>query len=124
MLQNGEYLDSCISLGTDSSYSTSEDDNVYLARENNGVRSNSDEEKEMSNVAPKAGDHGSTEFMMELQVVFSTCFLYLFPFSLCILTFSRLYLQVIFLVEMERERVGYILFYVKMYKFMDNLART
>ncbi|XP_073000916.1 uncharacterized protein [Typha latifolia] len=68
-IMSGEYLDSCISLGTNSSYSASEDDHVYLERENKVALSNSSEEKVVGDVARKSDADESTEFVMELQAI-------------------------------------------------------
>ena len=72
LLQNGEYLDSCISLGSDCWYSASEDDHVYLVRENvpenGGLQSTLDDEISEDIVENKSSD-SSTEFIIELQVL-------------------------------------------------------
>lgn len=73
ILQNGEYLDSCIFLGTDSSYSVSKDDCVFLERGNKGSSSlNSPEERTDSLVTPKGAANSSAEFVIELQVFLFT----------------------------------------------------
>ena len=70
MLQNGEYLDSCVSLGDDCCYSASEDDCVYLIREDDGLLP--DPSKDISEDTVKNEIAGvSTEFIMELQVLLS-----------------------------------------------------
>jgi vacuolar protein sorting-associated protein 13A/C len=66
--QNGEYLDSCISLGDDSCYSASENDHVYLAREDDGPLSTPSKEIAGDTVKNGSADI-STEFIMELQVL-------------------------------------------------------
>ena len=72
LLQNGEYLDSCISLGSDCWYSASEDDHVYLVRENtpknDGLQPNLNEEISEGIVENGSSDR-STEFIIELQVL-------------------------------------------------------
>ncbi|KAK3153327.1 hypothetical protein QOZ80_2BG0170820 [Eleusine coracana subsp. coracana] len=65
---NGEYLDSCISLGDDCGYSASEDDHVYLVRENDSLPPSPSEETAENNVK-SAGADLSTEFIMELQAI-------------------------------------------------------
>lgn len=67
-LQNGEYLDSCISLGSDCWYSASEDDHVYLVRENDGLPSTLNEEI-AEDIVENASADRSTEFIMDLQVL-------------------------------------------------------
>jgi len=68
MLQNGQYLDSCIYLGTESSYSASEDDCVFLERGDNGAHLHSKEETEQGSHGTKVVADGSVEFVIELQV--------------------------------------------------------
>ncbi|XP_073111690.1 uncharacterized protein [Elaeis guineensis] len=68
-IMNGEYLDSCIFLGTDSSYSVSKEDCVFLERGNKGASLNSHEEGTDSLVIPKDAADGSAEFVMELQAI-------------------------------------------------------
>ncbi|CAD6212089.1 unnamed protein product [Miscanthus lutarioriparius] len=65
---NGEYLDSCISLGDDSCYSASENDHVYLAREDDGPLSTPSKETAGDTVKNGSADI-STEFIMELQAI-------------------------------------------------------
>ncbi|XP_062205491.1 uncharacterized protein LOC133907454 isoform X2 [Phragmites australis] len=65
---NGEYLDSCISLGDDCLYSASEDDRVYLVRENDGPLSIPSEDTAEDTVKKASADI-STEFIMELQAI-------------------------------------------------------
>jgi hypothetical protein len=72
LLQNGKYLDSCISLGNDCGYSASEDDCVYLVRENDALLPTPSEETAEYNVKSASADL-STEFIMELQVLLHTC---------------------------------------------------
>ncbi|KAL5230936.1 hypothetical protein ABZP36_029712 [Zizania latifolia] len=64
---NGEYLDSCISLGSDSWYSASEDDHVYLIRENYVLSTPSEEITE--DVVKNTSVDISTEFIIELQAI-------------------------------------------------------
>uniref|UniRef100_A0A0E0MAV7 PH domain-containing protein n=1 Tax=Oryza punctata TaxID=4537 RepID=A0A0E0MAV7_ORYPU len=65
---NGEYLDSCISLGSDCWYSASENDHVYLVSENEGLLSTySDEITE--DVVKNTSANRSTEFIIEVQAI-------------------------------------------------------
>ncbi|XP_077244890.1 pleckstrin homology (PH) domain-containing protein [Tasmannia lanceolata] len=68
LIKNGEYLDSCILLGADSSYSVSEDDHVFLERGNIGLQ-NYSEEKTESVPAPSSVADRPTEFIIELQAI-------------------------------------------------------
>lgn len=68
-IMNGEYLDSCVFLGTDSSYSVSKDDYVFLERGNICSPLNSLEERSDGFVIAKAASDGSTEFVIELQAI-------------------------------------------------------
>ncbi|PNT67927.1 hypothetical protein BRADI_3g33740v3 [Brachypodium distachyon] len=65
---NGEYLDSCISLGSDCWYSASEDHHVYLVREDDDLPSTLNEEISEDIVENKNSD-ASTEFIIELQAI-------------------------------------------------------
>ncbi|KAL6906369.1 hypothetical protein ACP4OV_003970 [Aristida adscensionis] len=65
---NGEYLDSCISLGDDCWYSASDDDHVYLVREDDGLLSTPSKEITKDTVKNASADT-STEFIMELQAI-------------------------------------------------------
>uniref|UniRef100_A0A0D9XMK5 PH domain-containing protein n=1 Tax=Leersia perrieri TaxID=77586 RepID=A0A0D9XMK5_9ORYZ len=65
---NGEYLDSCISLGSDCWYSASENDNVYLVRENEGLISTPSEESS-EQVVKNTSANRSTEFIIEVQAI-------------------------------------------------------
>lgn len=65
MLQNGDYLDSCVYLGSNSSYSASENDNVFLETEEEIHPLDTQEDRRKDVVAPAVG---STEFVIELQV--------------------------------------------------------
>ncbi|OVA12725.1 Pleckstrin homology domain [Macleaya cordata] len=67
-VKNGEYLDSCILLGTNSSYSASEDDQVFLERGNEGSLNSSEEHLDnlpTQNVVPDR----PTEFIIEFQAI-------------------------------------------------------
>jgi len=72
LLQNGEYLDSCVSLGDDCCYSASEDDCVYLIREDDGLLPDPSKDISEDTVKNEIADV-STEFIMELQVLLCTC---------------------------------------------------
>lgn len=68
-MQNGEYLDSCILMGANSSYSVAKDDCVYLETENECLPSNpriGSIEQKVSQTPPA---EKSTELIVELQVV-------------------------------------------------------
>ena len=79
-MQNGQYLDSCILLGADSSYSASEHDKVYLVGGDEGTPSNSSgkstegvpmnsSEKSTARVPSQSNAVSrSSEFIIELQV--------------------------------------------------------
>lgn len=66
-MQNGEYLDATIFLGTDSSYSASQDDNVFLERKEDDALLG-DKDDRLEGVVGAAGADGLTEFVIELQV--------------------------------------------------------
>ncbi|XP_058084436.1 uncharacterized protein LOC131232245 isoform X2 [Magnolia sinica] len=68
-IKNGEYLDSCILLGSNSSYSASENDNVFLERGNKGLLQDALEERREHVPAPNAEVGRSTEFIIELQAI-------------------------------------------------------
>ncbi|KAF8689392.1 hypothetical protein HU200_041935 [Digitaria exilis] len=65
---NGAYLDSCVSLGDDCCYSASENDSVYLIREDDGFLSSPSEEIAEDPVKNASADM-MTEFIMELQAI-------------------------------------------------------
>lgn len=71
IIQNGEYLDSCISLGANSSYSASEDDGVFLLTETNHF--SEDTLQESSCKDPSASDsqykNSQLDLVIELQAV-------------------------------------------------------
>lgn len=69
-MQNGLYLDSCILLGANSSYSASEDDQVYLEGGDEGSQLNSNGESINRRPNQGVGVDRSTEFIIELQVRF------------------------------------------------------
>ncbi|XP_042486677.1 uncharacterized protein LOC122066914 [Macadamia integrifolia] len=68
-IKNGLYLDSCIVLGVNSSYSASEDDHVFLESENDGTPSNSSEERTNSVAMQNIVADSSTELTIELQAI-------------------------------------------------------
>ena len=87
-MKNGRYLDSCIFLGANSSYSASEDDQVYLEEENDDPHAGSSSES-INDVPPQdtIADR-STEIIVELQVKYFIIWsLFLSEF---IITFSYL----------------------------------
>uniref|UniRef100_A0A0E0R2L4 PH domain-containing protein n=1 Tax=Oryza rufipogon TaxID=4529 RepID=A0A0E0R2L4_ORYRU len=65
---NGEYLDSCISLGSNCWYSASENDHVYLVSENEGLLSTHSEEI-TEDVVKNISANRSTEFIIEIQAI-------------------------------------------------------
>ncbi|XP_043697676.1 uncharacterized protein LOC122648528 isoform X2 [Telopea speciosissima] len=68
-IKNGCYLDSCIVLGVNSSYSASEDDHVFLESVNDGTPRNSSEERTNSVGMQNTAADGSTELTIELQAI-------------------------------------------------------
>ncbi|MFS8029949.1 putative vacuolar protein sorting-associated protein [Helianthus anomalus] len=68
-IKNGQYLDLCVSLGSSSSYSVSENDNVYLEEMDESPSSNAQEET--SKNLPSTGNTATrpTETSVELQVI-------------------------------------------------------
>lgn len=70
LLQNGKFLDSCIFLGTNSSYSASEDDNVFLGNEGLDVPSDAPQQRMMKINDPKVqvGAPSKTQYVIEIQV--------------------------------------------------------
>ena len=73
LVQNGQFLDSCMFLGSNSSYSATEDDNVFLDEGDSG-HSQSYSGESSNSVSPQnvAGSR-STEIVFELQVI-NDCF--------------------------------------------------
>nr|XP_009413254.1 PREDICTED: uncharacterized protein LOC103994598 isoform X1 [Musa acuminata subsp. malaccensis] len=67
-IMNGEYLDSSICLGANSSYSASADDSVFLERWNEGDSIDSHEETVVSEVLKPVAS-GSTEIIIDLQAI-------------------------------------------------------
>ncbi|KAK7813102.1 hypothetical protein CFP56_005752, partial [Quercus suber] len=68
--ENGRYLDSCIFLGANSSYSASKDDQVYLDEENEVPHTSSSRESINDVPSQDMMADRSTEFIIELQVQF------------------------------------------------------
>ncbi|KAJ4951540.1 hypothetical protein NE237_028372 [Protea cynaroides] len=69
-IKNGLYLDSCIVLGANSSYSASEDDHVVLESMNDdGAQSNSSEERINSAALQNIAADSSTELTIKLQAI-------------------------------------------------------
>ncbi|XP_043715720.1 uncharacterized protein LOC122664096 isoform X2 [Telopea speciosissima] len=68
-IKNGRYLDSCIVLGANSSYSASEDDHVFLESLNDGPHCNSSEERTNSVPTKNIAADSSTELIIELQAI-------------------------------------------------------
>ncbi|PIN17888.1 hypothetical protein CDL12_09445 [Handroanthus impetiginosus] len=69
MIRNGLYLDSCISLGANSSYSADENDDVFL-EEDSGSTSDHSSERNTSTMASQNAVSGRpTELIVELQAI-------------------------------------------------------
>ncbi|XP_047340404.1 uncharacterized protein LOC124943990 [Impatiens glandulifera] len=68
-IKNGVYLDSCIFLGTNSSYSALEDDKVYLESVHEFPQLDSSEEASGSGPRQNPPTGRSTEFVIELQAI-------------------------------------------------------
>lgn len=69
VIKNGQYLDSCIFLGTNSSYSVSEDDLVYLEGCDEGPPLNPSGETINGAPSQNVADDRSMEFIIELQAI-------------------------------------------------------
>ena len=67
-MKNGRYLDSCIFLGANSSYSASKDDQVYLDEENEVPHTSSSRESISDVPSQDTMADRSTEFIIEFQV--------------------------------------------------------
>ncbi|CAK9173344.1 unnamed protein product [Ilex paraguariensis] len=81
-IKNGQYLDSCILLGSNSSYSASEDDKVYLRGGDEGPPPNSLEETTDGLPSQTTVVNRFTEFTIELQV--KCCFRIIFFITLLV----------------------------------------
>lgn len=68
LVQNGQFLDSCISLGTNSGYSASKDDLVYIEGGNEGVQVDASRENAKDMAPQNAVVDRSAEFIIEFQV--------------------------------------------------------
>lgn len=68
MMQNGLYLDLCVSLGSSSSYSVSEDDNVFLEDWEESASPNAQDETSKNLPSPGNTLSRPTETSIELQV--------------------------------------------------------
>ncbi|KAF8380627.1 hypothetical protein HHK36_028116 [Tetracentron sinense] len=68
-IKNGQYLDSCILLGANSSYSASEDDQVFLERGNEDPLLNTSEERTNNVPTQNIAADRSKEFVIELQAI-------------------------------------------------------
>ncbi|XP_022737877.1 uncharacterized protein LOC111290709 isoform X2 [Durio zibethinus] len=69
LIKNGQYLDSCISLGTNSGYSASMDDLVYLEGENEGLQVDASRENANDMAPQSANVDSSAEFIIEFQAI-------------------------------------------------------
>ena len=67
-MQDGRYLDSCIVLGTNSSYSASEYDQVYFEGGDESHRPDSNEQNTDNIASQNTPVPSSTEITVELQV--------------------------------------------------------
>ncbi|XP_058190168.1 uncharacterized protein LOC131307586 isoform X5 [Rhododendron vialii] len=68
-IKNGRYLDSCIFLGTNSSYSASENDKVYLEEGDEGPQLNSSGQIGAGVASQNTTNRSSTELIIELQAI-------------------------------------------------------
>ncbi|KAM6557396.1 hypothetical protein CsatB_004415 [Cannabis sativa] len=69
MIKNGLYLDSCISLGSNSSYSVSKDDHVYMEGGNESSIQGSSSIPVNELPSQSSSAESSTEFIIELQAI-------------------------------------------------------
>ncbi|XP_050223282.1 uncharacterized protein LOC126673249 [Mercurialis annua] len=69
IIKNGKYLDSCISLGSNSSYLASRVDQVHLEKDDETSYSESSGESEGNILAQNAAADRSTEFIIEFQAI-------------------------------------------------------
>ncbi|KAK9984845.1 hypothetical protein SO802_034370 [Lithocarpus litseifolius] len=69
VIKNGRFLDSCIFLGANSSYSASKDDQVYLDEENEAPHTSSSRESINDVPSQDTMADRSTEFIIELQAI-------------------------------------------------------
>lgn len=71
IIQNGEYLDSCISLGANSNYSASEDDGVFLLEGTNHLSEGTLLETSSKDPSTSSSQHknSSLDLVIELQAV-------------------------------------------------------
>ncbi|KAM5573225.1 hypothetical protein ABKV19_012985 [Rosa sericea] len=69
VIKNGLYLDSCISMGSNSSYSALKEDQVYIAGEDEVPNLSSSRESPNNLPSQSIAVKKSTEFIIELQVV-------------------------------------------------------
>ncbi|KAL8266737.1 hypothetical protein R6Q59_004081 [Mikania micrantha] len=68
-IKNGQYLDLCVSLGSSSSYSVSEDDNVFLEEREEIVSPNAQEKTSKNLHSPASTISRPIETSIELQVI-------------------------------------------------------
>ncbi|KAK6251014.1 hypothetical protein SCA6_005019 [Theobroma cacao] len=69
LIKNGQFLDSCISLGTNSGYSASKDDLVYIEGGNEGVQVDASRENAKDMAPQNAVVDRSAEFIIEFQAI-------------------------------------------------------
>lgn len=67
-MQNGQYLDLCVSLGSNSSYSALEDDQVFLEEREESASLNTQNETSKSSPPQSNTVSRPTETSVELQV--------------------------------------------------------
>lgn len=74
-MQNGLYLDSCLSLGSNSSYSALADDHVYLegGDEGSAITSSSEHVNHAPSGSGSASVNSLPEYIIELQVNPCSC---------------------------------------------------
>ena len=76
LVQNGQYLDSSISLGTNSGYSASKNDLVYLEGGDEAPQVDTSRENANDMAPQNATVDRSAEFIIEFQVGCFVCFLF------------------------------------------------
>ncbi|GAV77402.1 PH domain-containing protein/DUF946 domain-containing protein/DUF1162 domain-containing protein/Chorein_N domain-containing protein, partial [Cephalotus follicularis] len=69
VIKNGQFLDSCVMLGTNSSYSASKDDQVYLKKEDEGLNLVSSGESLNNFSSRNTTVDSSSEFVIEFQAI-------------------------------------------------------
>ena len=67
-MQNGQYLDLCVSLGSNSSYSVLKDDHVFLEEKEESASPNTEDETTKNSSFQSNTTRRPTETSIELQV--------------------------------------------------------